>query len=807
MAKAIETVIHDLQQKIDVLKAPAQIKDWEFKLVRQTDGLVDPSEGGWQAVTISHTWSSAEGEGWFRKDIKLPESVEGIDLNDSLVEFEFMLPIGAGILLNGVEVYRERSWTDSRAVRLKLEEHFDPKMPLMVEVRCNTSDGLAQFLNASLEISHLAKIIFKLDLVKSQVIFCRFLSGNETGSEKSAVLAKAIEALDLEALSANRWQKFWTSVDSSLNLLAPFEAEAKTYTAHLIAHSHIDMNWLWPQAETVDVCQRDFTAMLKLMEHYPEFHFSQSQTATYQFMETGFPAIFNQIKAQTARGNWDVTASTWVEGDLNMAAGETLVRQLLHGRRYAQAHFGSAPLICWEPDTFGHPATLPQLLKKSGIQYYYFCRAGKDYPLFWWEGLDGSRLLAVQDPKGYGGVVNPTTVVDSVIQFASASSSSHGLLVYGVGDHGGGGTAADIEAARMINSAPFVPSAIPDGTVNFYQKSEVEAASLPVVKDELNTVFEGCYTSHGDIKKLNRSSENLLMSTESALALAVISGGNGHKDLAQAWQTLCFHQFHDILCGCAISVTYREAHERLEQMQKQAHEALDQALETITEKLETTCGYLADTGSKPTRWVAFNPLGWERDSLMSFPIEDVGEKEPVAVADESGNLLPIQVSSHEISFLAEDLPAFWTRVYRPVYDQKPEAKGFVHIDPATQVVDNGILRLHVNPENGEIDLLEDLLEKKDLLSSIHKNDLQAQHSIGYLNRLEIAWEKPHTMSAWVIGEISRKELLPAEVQTRVVENGPVRAIIENSSCISKFDHHSTHHPYSAVAQNRFRDRS
>ncbi len=314
--------------------------------------------------------------------------------------------------------------------------------------------------------------------------------------------------------------------------LAPFGAIAKSYTVHLVAHSHIDMNWLWPMQETIDVCRRDFGAMVKLMDAYPEFRFSQSQAATYRLIAARAPGAVRGDAQRVRSGQWDVTANTWVEGDLNMAAGESLVRQLLHARRYVDANSEVKPQVCWEPDTFGHTATFPQLLAQAGVKYYYFCRAGRRHPLFWWEGLDGSRVLACQDPRGYGGEVMPGNVAGSLLDFARRSGLRRGLFVYGVGDHGGSGTARDIEAARRIDADPLMPAARPSPAVAFYEEAlkDLDRSpgqdSLPVVRGELNTVFEGCYTSHADIKRLNRDAENGLLTAETLATLATLLTGD-----------------------------------------------------------------------------------------------------------------------------------------------------------------------------------------------------------------------------------------------------------------------------------------
>ena len=140
-----------------------------------------------------------------------------------------------------------------------------------------------------------------------------------------------------------------------------------------------------------------------------------------------------------------------------------------------------------------------------------------------------------------------------------------------------------------IDAAPFLPHARPSSTVSFYQAAEAEKPDLPVVRGELNTIFEGCYTSHADIKRLNRDCENRLLSAETAASVAGHGAGapDPREALAEAWRTTCFHQFHDILGGCAIGVTYREAAERLRDVLASGAGVTEQAIEALAGRVDT----------------------------------------------------------------------------------------------------------------------------------------------------------------------------------------------------------------------------
>jgi alpha-mannosidase len=561
-----------IQDKLKALAEPLAHLPWRFGVFPATgapSSAASPvfDEADWREAILPFTWSSLDGEGWFRTPVALPAEIEGVSLSGSALEWELFLTIGGDIFVDGERRYSEPSWADTRAVPLLLTERFDPGRPMTLAVRSNAGDGFALFSRSRLRSAAVDAVAFELELVLAQADYTRLLA-RQDHSPGMAVWADAVARLDLDALARNDWLNWSASVTAMRQGLAAFTAMAKQYTAHLIAHSHIDMNWLWPMQETIEVCRRDFRAMLRLMEAYPEFRFSQSQAATYRFIQQAEPELFEEIRRQVAAGRWEVTANTWVEGDTNMAAGEALARQLIHARRYVADAFSVQPDVCWEPDTFGHTAALPQLLAQSGIRFYYFCRAGKGHPLFWWKRRM-ARVLACQDPNGYNGVVRPGTVVDALLDFAVPAGIRRGLLVYGVGDHGGSGTARDIEAARRLDADPLMPRTAPSTATEFFEASlaDLDAGagrgSLPVVRGELNTVFEGCYTSHGDIKRLNRDAENALLSAETLATLDTILTGAEYPQeaLAEAWRTTCFHQFHDILCGCAIGVTYREAAE------------------------------------------------------------------------------------------------------------------------------------------------------------------------------------------------------------------------------------------------------
>jgi alpha-mannosidase len=705
-----------------------------------------------------------------RRHFQFPATIEGIPTAGARVELPLFALVHSQVFVDGVERLAEPSWLDSRAVPLVLCESYRPGQSLQVTIHAYQGDGFGICLVQHVEISSLEQVVFDLQVLANQMTFAHLLSFDSGRADPGwqALWQQAAEALDLSALAENDWDAWRRSTEAALAILAPLAETAKTYRTHLVGHSHIDMNWLWPWRETVDVIRRDFEAMDGLMERYPDFHFSQSQAATYLTMEQQQPELLERVQRRVSEGRWEVSASTWVEGDLNMQSGESLVRHLLLSRPYTQNTLGTRTRICWEPDTFGHCATLPQLLQQAGVDYYYFCRAGQGQPLFWWQGLDGSRVLAFNDFLGYNGAVTPDSVALPALELAQRHGLKRGLYLYGVGDHGGGATARDIEKARLLDATPLLPRATMSDLTSFYDGVRDAGAELPVIAGELNTTFEGCYTTHADIKMSFRTCENNLLSTESLATLALLNSGAAYpaERLTDAWRTLLLHSFHDILCGCAIGITYREAAEELAKVQDTLHEIGAHALDALAAQVDSQ----AKSGPVVTVW---NPLGWERTDLVRVAQKSLDDAVS-ALVDDRGAVVPVQRVGQELLFVARDVPALGCRVFRPCQDAASSSL-LVSNDGTCS---NGLLRFHVHPHSGAIDSLYDCANGRavDTMSAGH--GVERKVNAGLINRLQVLWEEPHPMSAWNIGDITRTESLISGAEVAVTEKGPVRIVVE-----------------------------
>jgi len=395
------------------------------------------------------------------------------------------------------------------------------------------------------------------------------------------------------------------------DLLAPLAATAKQYTVHCVGHAHIDMNWMWSWPETVSVTVDTFGTVLRLMEEFPAFCFSQSQASTYRIIQEYRPDLLEQIAAQVRAGRWEVTASHWVEGDKNLASSESLCRHLLYTRQFVQELFGLKPedvRIDWAPDTFGHAATVPTYLVQGGVRYVYMHRPGGEGMrrpwLFWWQGPDGARVLVRNDSnaaQGYNGQIGGATVLRDWRLFTRETGLRDHLFVYGVGDHGGGPTRCDLNRIIEMDRWPIFPAMRFARAQDYMDRAAAAGDKLPVLARELNFEFAGCYTTQTLIKRANRFGENRLTDAEAAAALAAATIGSPYPRAAllQGWRGTLFSHFHDILPGSGVRDTRTYAHGLFQKTMATTGQIEAQALRALAAQVHTASPVACAGAARP----------------------------------------------------------------------------------------------------------------------------------------------------------------------------------------------------------------
>jgi len=526
------------------------------------------------------------------------------------------------------------------------------------------------------------------------------------------LIAKACDRVTAVAL--DQQGSLAEAVCEAEEILAPIGLVAKQYTVHLVGHAHIDMNWQWDWPETVAVTNDTFTTMLRLMEEYPDFHFSQSQASVYALAKKYNPKMLDKIRERIHEGRWEVTASHWVEGDKNLGATESYARHILYTRHFMEENFGLTPEdvpINWEPDTFGHSLGVPTYLSRGAVKYYYCTRPGgfgpKRHFLFNWQGIDGSTVLVCNDRWGYNGFMHPT-IVGNMVTYAKETGLKDFIHVFGAGDHGGGPTRGYIHVAREMSSWPIYPNFKFTTAKAYFERVEETATDLPTLDFELQFLSPGAYTSQTLIKRANRKAESRLCDAESAAAMLWNLFGEDYptEQLREGWQDTLFQHFHDILTGTNVHDSHEYVNGKYQEVVAMTGMAETLALRELAANVDTSgdedavetgepkpymlsgmgagVGFESSggrisqaeesSGGWPRNYMIFNPTGhersnvvtstvWEADKWVIYtPLEKWGDGIPTkgladmkfAVRTPSGKIISAQMI---------DVGAYWTHRY------------------------------------------------------------------------------------------------------------------------------------------------
>ncbi len=336
---------------------------------------------------------------------------------------------------------------------------------------------------------------------------------------------------------------------------------------HLVCQAHIDPVWMWTWQEGAREAISTFHTAADMLDEFPEFVFNHNESVLYEFIEDNDSDLFERIRKLVKQERWHVAGGWYLQPDLNMSAGETIVQLIQEGRRYFDSRFGVKPTVAYNFDTFGHPASLPQILAQAGYGLYLHCRPVQHQlalpaPLYQWQGHDGARVLAVRPDTGWY-CTGPADIPVPGVQTAKAQAmngvtqareTGHDVLVlWGLGDHGGGPTRADLLELRVLiaeTNDVQVRHSTPEAYLERIS-GQIPVDTIPVHQDELQRTFAGCYTSVAPIKRGMRRAEAMLGAAEKWAAIAWWRAGAPYPSskLRKAWKAVLFNSFHDTLCG------------------------------------------------------------------------------------------------------------------------------------------------------------------------------------------------------------------------------------------------------------------
>ncbi|MBD2440728.1 alpha-mannosidase [Nostoc sp. FACHB-110] len=534
------------------------------------------------------------------------------------------------------------------------------------------------------------------------------------------------------------------------------------YQINLLGHAHLDLAWLWPVSETWNAAQNTFESVLKLQKDFPELIFCHSTPALYAWVEEHRPDLFAAIQQAVAAGKWEILGATWVEPDLNLISGESIVRQLLYGQRYYQEKFGKLSPIVWVPDTFGFCATLPQFFADAGVEYFVTQKlrwndtTKFDYGAFWWRSPDGSQVFSLMSaPVGEG--IDPIKMASYTLEWQGQTGLQASLWLPGVGDHGGGPTRDMLETAQRWQHSPVFPE-LEFTTAEKYLQ-QINQADFPTWDDELYLEFHrGCYTTHGDQKRWNRRGENLLYQAELFATLATITCGAKYPkaEIETAWKQVLFNQFHDILPGSSITQVYTDALVECQQVEQVGTRILAESMQAIASHF--TLPEPPEPNSLPI--FVFNALNWQRSEVVAVTLPPTHPE--WQIYDVAGNQLISQFTPPStLLFLASDIPSVGYRLFWLVPTSQIPSNSSSLIPEF--VLENQFLRIFIDPDTGDLASVFDKTHQREVLSGAG-NQLQAFKDSGQY------WD------AWNIDPNYAEHPLPATSlkSIRVLEQGPIQ---------------------------------
>ncbi len=716
-------------------------------------------------------WYGPDEHYWFRTQFTVPESFAGkslwlhvktqIDEWDDGKNPQFLLFVDGeesqGIDMNHRKVLITREAVKGQTYKLDLQSYTGT---LHTEFNL-----IAEMQEVDPEIEHLY-----YDISVPLSAFTRMEKEDKARRVIEEILNNTINLLDLRTPYSEDFYKSVREAQAYISkALYEDMAGFDEIIATCIGHTHIDVAWWWTVEQTREKVGRSFATVLKLMEEYPNYKFMSSQPQLYYFLKERYPKLYTKVKERVKEGRWEPEGGMWVEADCNLTSGESLVRQFLHGKRFFKEEFGVDNRVLWLPDVFGYSGALPQIMKKSGVDYFMTTKLAWNqfnkipYDTFQWKGIDGTEVLthlittlgvgqSIKDFfTTYNGMLHADSIMGGWERYQNKEINNDILVSYGYGDGGGGPTREMLETSiRMEKGVIGIPKVRQEFSGKYFEELEERVKDhkrLPTWEGELYFEYHrGTYTSMARNKRSNRKSELMLMDLELLCVLAMAKLAYPQEELDAMWKTVLLNQFHDILPGSSIKEVYEVTKKEYAELAEKAQKLMGERIAALTKNSDAVTVY--------------NTLGFNRDDVITLP-----EIEAEALKDAEGNVYPVQKTAGASVAYIKGLPSKGFKTLEIVKGQKQESSVFA-----------------LNGNTLETPFYKVEVDKNGLLTSVYdkENDREVVQAGKAANLLRMYEDKPIYYDNWDIDVYYTEKFWDILDVTRMewTELGAVRATLE-----------------------------
>jgi len=612
--------------------------------------------------------------------------------------------------------------------------------------------------------------------LKVPINVCEYIEDEKIKIDLLNYLEKAVNMIDFRMPYSELYYKSIEKTNDFMeNIFYKEMGNSNEILVKGIGHTHIDVAWLWPVKETRQKVVRSFSTVLKLMELYPEYKFMSSQPQLYKFLKEENIELFNEVKQRIKEGRWEAEGGMWLEADCNLASGESFVRQILFGKKFFKEEFNVDNKILWLPDVFGYSAALPQIMKKTGIDYFMTTKISWNeyntlpYDTFNWKGIDGSEVLThfiTTSPLGsnlswsgytYNGELDAEHIIGTWKNYKNKDINNETLTSFGWGDGGGGPTREMLEEGRRLNKGiKGIPKFEMEHVSSFYKRLEERVKDnkrLPKWTGELYLEYHrGTYTTMARNKRDNRKSELLYRDVELFNTLASCFGLSTYpqKEINKNWEVILLNQFHDILPGSSVKEVYDVTDIEYKKILDNGNKLLSDSIDNIA--------LLA--ASKKSKCVVFNQLSFNRNDIVQIKTKEYYTH---AIDENNKKHIGQLIEGKEYNtFIFEaEVPSMGYCTYE-LKNEKIEQST---LHASMQLLENDMYKISFDDQMN-INSIFDKINNREVL----KEGETANNILAYE-------DKPYAWDAWDINIYYKDKVWPLNnvESVEVVEQGPIRA--------------------------------